>query len=233
MKDQKGNEAIPENSSFTITAVSTDGKTSGTVAFNGVEDENAAVVTIPKTIYIDGVSYDVATVSPKAFEKTSDNAAYKVTDNRVESLTVEYVGQINAKKTKKTVSIPEYSNYRGIRFKVTSLAAKSFQKNTKVTKVKIASSVTLIGNNCFEGCTKLQQIIIGKGLTTIGKNAFKNCRKLTLMQIKGTKLKKVGKAALKGVNAKCKIKVPKKQVKAYTKLFKGKGQKKSVKVMKG
>ncbi|MBR4758709.1 MAG: leucine-rich repeat domain-containing protein [Lachnospiraceae bacterium] len=232
LKDQKGNEAIPDNSSFTITAVTSDGKASGTVAFDGVEDENAAAVTIPQTIYIDGVPYDVTTVSPEDFEKSTENADYKVTDNRIDSLTVEYAGQVNAKKTKKNVNVPEYSNYRGIRFKVTSIAAKSFRKNTKVTKVKIASSITQIGANCFEGCSKLQQVTIGKGLTEIGKNAFKNCKKLTLIQLKGTKLKKVGKAALKGVNAKCKIKVPKAKVKAYTKLFKGKGQKKTVKIVK-
>ena len=115
---------------------------------------------------------------------------------------------------------------------MTSIAAKSFRKNTKVTKVKIASSITQIGANCFEGCSKLQQVTIGKGLTEIGKNAFKNCKKLTTIQLKGTKLKKVSKGALKGINAKCKIKVPKKQVKSYTKLFKGKGQKKTVKVVK-
>ncbi|MBR4758704.1 MAG: leucine-rich repeat domain-containing protein [Lachnospiraceae bacterium] len=233
LKAQKGNETIPENSSFTITAVSSDGKAPGMVAFDGVEVENAEVVTIPKTIYIDGVPYKVTTVSPKAFEKSAENAGYKVTDNRVDSLAVEYAGQVNAKKTKKTVSVPEYSNYRGIRFKVTGIAAKSFRKNTKVTKVKIASSITMIGANCFEGCTKLQQVTVGKGLKEIGKNAFKNCKKLTLIQLKGTKLKKVGKSALKGVNAKCKIKVPKARVKAYAKLFKGKGQKKSVKVVKG
>ena len=232
LKAQKGNEAILENSSFTITTVSSDGKTPGTVAFDGVEEENAAAVTIPKTIYIDGVPYNVTTVSPKAFENSAENAGYKVTDNQVDNLTVEYVGQVDAKKTKKTVNVPEYSNYRGIRFKVTSIAAKSFRKNTKVTKVKIASSITVIGANCFEGCSKLQQVVVGKGLREIGKNAFKNCKKLTLIQLKGTKLKKVGKAALKGVNAKCKIKVPKAKVKAYTKLFKSKGQKKSVKVVK-
>ena len=142
------------------------------------------------------------------------------------------VGQVNAKKTRKTVSIPEYSNYRGIRFKVTSIAAKSFRKNTKVTKVKIASTITVIGDNCFEGCSGLKQVTVGKGLREIGRNAFKNCKKLTTIQLKGTKLKKVGKAALKGVNAKSRIKVPKEKVNAYQKLFKGKGQKKSVKVVK-
>jgi hypothetical protein len=228
LKNSQG-ETVPSESSFTVTS---DTKGSYTCSFDGVADENAAPVKIPGSIIYNGIEYQVTTVSPQAFEKSAENAGYKVTDNRVDSLTVEYSGQVNAKKTKKTASVPEYSNYRGIRFKVTSIAAKSCRKNTKVTKIKIASSITKIGANCFEGCSKLQQVTVGKGLSEIGKNAFKNCKKLTLIQLKGTKLKKVGKAALKGVNAKCKIKAPRKQVKAYTKLFKGKGQKKTVKVVK-
>ena len=98
--------------------------------------------------------------------------------------------------------------------------------------MKIPASVTVIGANCFEGCTNLKTVIVGKGLTQIGKCAFKNCKNLTLLQLKGKKLSKVGKTALKGVNARCRIKTPKDKVKAYTKLFKAKGQKKSVKVVK-
>ena len=48
--------------------------------------------------------------------------------------------------------------------------------------------------------------------------------------IKGKKLKTVGKQALKGINKKAVIRVPKAKKNAYKKLFKGKGQKKSVKV---
>ncbi len=46
----------------------------------------------------------------------------------------------------------------------------------------------------------------------------------------GYELKKVGKGALTGINRKCVIKVPKKKLKSYKSLFKGKGQKKSVKI---
>ncbi len=67
---------------------------------------------------------------------------------------------------------------------------------------------------------------------SIGKNAFKNCKKLKSIQIKGNALKTVGKNAFKGIHAKAKIKVPKKQLKAYKKLLKGKGQKKTVKICK-
>ena len=233
LKTQKGNKSIPENASFTIIEVSSDGKIPGSAAFDGVEDENADAVAIPKVIYVGGVPYNVTTVSVKSFEKATENAGYKVTDNHIDSLAVEYTGLLDTEKAKPTVSVPKEITCRGIRFKATGIAKNAFRKNAKVTKVKIAASVSTIGAGSFEGCSNLKTVIIGKGMTQIGKNAFKNCKNLKSIQLKGKKLKKVGKTALKGVNAKCRIKVPKDQVKAYTKLFKGKGQKKSVKVVKG
>ena len=51
---------------------------------------------------------------------------------------------------------------------------------------------------------------------------------LKSITVKGKKLKMVGKQALKGINKKAVIRIPKSKKKAYRKLFKGKGQKKSV-----
>ena len=199
-----------------------------TVAFAGMEEENASAVTIPQAITIDGVTYKVTTVSIENFEQKSSGAKYVVTDNSVNNLTIEYVGN---KSNKKTISIPDSVTYKGVKFKVTSIKAKAFKGNKKVTTVKVGSNVSKIGNNAFEGCSKLKNVTLGKGVTNLGKNTFKNCKKLTKITIKSTKLKSVGKNALKGVSAKCKIKVPAKKVKDYQKLFKGKGQKK-VKISK-
>ena len=146
--------------------------------------------------------------------------------------TVEYMGTTASGKKKKTVSIPEYVSYNGVKYRVTSVAAKCFKNNKKLTNIKIASSITKIGNSAFEGCSNLKTVTVGKGLKAIGKNVFKNCKSLKKITLKSTKLKTVGKTTLKGVNAKCRIKVPAKKVKAYQKLFKGKGQKASVKVIK-
>ena len=77
---------------------------------------------------------------------------------------------------------------------------------------------------------KIYADLIRKGLKTIGKNTFKNCKKLKSLTIKSSNLKTVGKNALKGIHAKCKIKVPAKKVNVYKKLLKGKGQKKTVRI---
>ena len=161
-----------------------------TVAFNGVEDENAKAVNIPETVTIDGVTYKVTTVSIDSFEQKVTGAKYQVTDNSVKNLTIEYTG--NSNKKKKSVSIPENVTYKGVKFKVTSVKTKAFKGNKKLIKIKIATNITKIENSAFEGCTNLKSVTIGKSLTTIGKNAFKNCKKLTKITIKSSKLKSVG-----------------------------------------
>jgi len=69
-------------------------------------------------------------------------------------------------------------------------------------------------------------------VTKLGSKAFYNSKKLNSIVIKSTKIKTVGKNAFKGIHKKAKIKVPKSKVKSYTKLFKGKGQKSTVKITK-
>ena len=129
------------------------------------------------------------------------------------------------------VTIPKTVKIGGKAFKVTSVTKNSLKK-TKITSVSIGDNVKIIGASAFEGCTKLSKITLGKGITEIGGNAFKNCKKLGTVTIKSTKLKKVGKNALKGIKPTAKIKVPAKKLSAYKKLFKNKGQGRKVKIVK-
>ena len=95
-----------------------------------------------------------------------------------------------------------------------------------------AYSVTSIAAGAFSGNKKLTSVTIGKNVKKIGKKAFFKCGALKKILVKGTVLKSVGAKALKGTAAKLKIKVPKSKLKAYKKLFKGKGQGKKAKVTK-
>ena len=80
---------------------------------------------------------------------------------------------------------------------------------------------------------KLKSVTIGKNVKKIGKEAFYNCKKIKRITIKSANLKSVGKNAIKGINKKATIKVPKKQLKKYKRLFKSKtGYKKSMKIKK-
>ena len=167
--------------------------------------------------------------------------------------TVAFNGIKSTKTTK--VTIPKTVKYGGKTFKVTSIADKALKGKTKVTQVTIGANVKTIGVSAFEGCKKLSKITFGSAATTIEDKAFKNCvaltnitipskvtkidkqafygcKKLKTITIKSTKLKTVGKNALKGINSKATIKVPKSKLSAYKKLLKGKGQGSKVKIVK-
>lgn len=117
---------------------------------------------------------------------------------------------------------------------VKTIGANAFYGCTKLTMVNISdkSKLTTIGNNAFYNCKTLTTITIPKKVKTIGTKAFYNCKKLQTINVKSTALKKIGKNAFKGIHKKAIINVPKKKYSKYKKLFKGKGQKKSVKMKK-
>ena len=79
---------------------------------------------------------------------------------------------------------------------------------------------------------KIKAVVIPSTVRKIGKEAFAKCKNLKKITIKTTYLssKKVGANAFKGIHAKATIKVPKKQKKAYQKLFKARGIGKKVTV---
>lgn len=129
---------------------------------------------------------------------------YKVTSTK--SKTASF---FSGKKDAKTVSIPKTVKIQGKTYKVTSIDAGAFENNTKITSVTIGSNITKIGSKAFYGCRNLKKITV-----------------------KSTKLTSVGKNALKGIHKKAVIKVPKSKLSKYKKLFKGKGQQKTVKIQK-
>lgn len=138
---------------------------------------------------------------------TAGTLKYKVT-NAVKGKTAVTVTAPKSKKVK-GVTIPATVKKDGVTYKVTSISA-----------------------NAFKQCKKLKKVTIGKNVTSIGKNAFFKAAALKKITVKSTKLKSVGKKALKGINKKAVIKVPKAKYKKYKKMFKGKGQSKSVKIKK-
>ena len=143
------------------------------------------------------------------------------------------ITKLSAKDKKaKKVTIPKTVTVDNVEYQVTGIAAKAFKNSKKLQSIVIPDTITEIGAGSFEGCKNLKSVTIGKNVTSIGKNAFKNCKNLKKITVKSIKLKKVGKGALTGINRKCVIKVPKKKLKSYKSLFKGKGQKKSVKITK-
>lgn len=89
-------------------------------------------------------------------------------------------------------------------------------------KVKLQGTtfkVTSISDNACKGNKQITEVIIGSNITKIGKMAFYNCKSLSNINIKGTKLKSVGKNAIAGIKKEAVIRCNKNKKTAYIKLF--------------
>lgn len=95
----------------------------------------------------------------------------------------------------------------------------------EITLEDITYKVTAITENAFKNDKKLKKVTIGSNISKIGKNAFSGCKNLKNISIQTSSLtkKSVGKNAFKGINAKAKVKVPKRKLKDYIKVLKAKG----------
>ena len=156
-------------------------------------------------------------------------ATFTITSTDSKEPQVEYT---QPEETAEKVEISDTVTINGVEYKVTSIAKNAFKNNKQVTAVSIGKNVTSIGDNAFAGCSELKKVTIAENMVSIGKNAFKGCKKLKTITIKSGKLtkKSIRKGAFKGISSKTVIKVPKKKLKAYKKLFRQKGLSKKVKM---
>lgn len=184
----------------------------------------------------------------------SGGAYYRITASRSNLKTVELKGLV--KKKTSSLKMPSTIKINGYTYRVTGIGKKAFQDNKYLKKITISKYVTGIGTYAFKGCKKLttitlpqsvqtigdgafyqctglKKVTVGKSLKVIGKSAFQNCKNLRTLTLQGTKLRSVGKNAVKGMYKKAVIRVPKKSLKAYQKLLNKKtGYVKSMKIRK-
>lgn len=137
----------------------------------------------------------------------ADGAFYTIKKNAGKVHEVEYKAPKNKKQKKTTV--PDSIKINGVTYKVTSIAKSAFKNNKK-----------------------LKTVTIGKNVSKIGANVFSGCKKLKTITIKSTKLKAktLSKSTFKGITKATTVKVPKKKLSAYKKLFKSRGLSSKVKV---
>ena len=191
----------------------------GEVTFVKPKSGVTGTVKIPDTVTIDGITYNVTAIEANAF-KNNKNITKVIIGNNV-----TVIGKNAFAGCKKLSSVT-------VGKKVKTISAGAFSGCAKLKTVKLGSAVTTIGDKAFYKCTSLTSITIPSKVTKIGKSAFEGCKKLKTITVKSTKLKSVGKKALKGIHTKAKIKVPKSKLAKYKRLFKNKGQGKNVKVTK-
>ena len=171
-------------------------------------------VSVPATETKDGIEIRVCKNDPTHTEtriisksKPAETAAPSSTPKPTETVAPSTTSEPGSTVAPSTVSKP-----------AAPASAQISEKQTKVTEIKA---------NAFKNNKKLKKITIGKDIEKIGKNAFYGCKNLKKIIIKTTKLtqKSVGKNAFAKINAKAKIKVPKKKLEAYKKILKARGVK--------
>ena len=157
-------------------------------------------------------------VKGKIYTVNGEN--YQVLTTFAAGGTVKYNGY--AGNGRSTVKIHDTVTLEGAVYKVTVIAKKALYQKSKVKKVTVGNNISTIEASAFKKCTGLKSVTLGKNVKSIGKHAFCGDKKLRTMIVKSTKLKKVAKHSLAQVKN-LKVKAPKKQMKKYAKLFKGKG----------
>ena len=137
----------------------------------------------------------------------ADGASYTIKKNTDNAYEVEYKAPKNKKQTK--IVVPDTIKINGVTYKVTSIAKNAFKNNKK-----------------------LKTVTVGKNVSKMGANVFTGCKKLKTITIKSTKLtaKTLSKSTFKGITKAKTIKVPKKKLSTYKKLFKNSGLSAKVKV---
>ena len=111
---------------------------------------------------------------------------------------------VKTSKTTKNVTVPAQIYAQGITYKVTSIGAKAFNNNKKLTKVTIGTNIVKINSNAFFNCKNLKTVIIKSvRLTrkTANKKAFKNAHKKLVIRVP-KKVKKIYKKIFKGLKVK-------------------------------
>lgn len=245
---------IRKGEKVTVGGVSYESVGKNEVSYNGAEKVKKGAVTVPDTVKVNGVSYKVTTIGKDAFAgnkkikkvslgknvKTIGKGAFK---NCTSLTSVKFPASVktvsdqafyNCKKLKqvklpatvKTIGKATFKNC--VSMKNFSIGAKTSKKTLYAANATTSESKKIsIGASAMENCIKLKQIVINAQVRRIGNAAFRQCKNLADIFVYSMKLQYVGKRALKGVSN-CKISVPKKKMRPYTRLFRNKGQGKKV-----
>ena len=111
---------------------------------------------------------------------------------------------VKTSKTTKNVTVPAQIYAQGITYKVTSIGAKAFNNNKKLTKVTIGTNIVKINSNAFFNCKNLKTVTIKSVYLTrktANKKAFKNAHKKLVIRVP-KKAKKIYKKIFKGLKVK-------------------------------
>lgn len=209
-----------------------------TIGSSAFEDCDALTeITLP--YYVEEIKGEAFKDCSSLKEITIYQKVYNIHDNAFENVTGL---TIRGKKNSEAHKFAKEQGYTFKACKVPALKGITYTKNNvkyKVVKDYIGGkgTVMVVGMKKNASSVTIPKTVKLESykykVVKIEKNAFKNKKKLKKITIKSTYLTSVGKNAIKGINKKATIKVPKSKLKDYKKLFKAKtGYKKTMKITK-
>ena len=134
------------------------------------DNEYSGDVTIPETITVDNVVYNVTSIGERAFSGSTGLTSITIPNSVTSIVERAFSGCTGLT----SITIPN---------SVTSIKNGTFQDCTSLTSITIPNSVTSIGERAFLGCTGLTSITIPNSVTSIGGSAFSYCTGLTSITI--------------------------------------------------
>lgn len=240
---RKNQVYVVGNYKYKITNAKTDGK--GTVTLTGVKNKaqkkKLKKINVAAAVEIGGKSFKVTAIGDAAFKGFTKATKIVVGKNVTTIGSSAFSGckkvtAIVVDKNVKTIGSFAYFGCTGAKKimvgkNVTTIGNSAFSGCTRAKSIVVGENVKTIGSSAFSGCTKVVSATIGSKVTKIGAKAFYKCKNLKKIVIKGSKLKSIGKNAIKGINKNAVIKCPKKMVKKYKKLWKAStGYKKTMQI---
>lgn len=138
-------------------------------------------VTIPETVFYDGIEYTVTKIGEKAFYYSYELSSFTI-PNSVTAIDGEAFLNCSSLTN---ITIPN---------SIITIGESAFAKCRKLKNVTLGSSLKELGDHAFAECGVLENIEWGNSLETIGIGAFHSCDSL-LSVVLPNSLKEIKKAA--------------------------------------
>ena len=206
----------------------------GTVTVMNIKQAKSASskLSVTGTIIVNGFKYQVSEIAPYAFKNNKKIKTVTIGKGITKIGKGAFYGCTKLKTVKGCQTLKEIGSLAF--YKCTSLekmasskpletiGSKAFYNCKKLKKYTIGKYTKNVGSYAFYNCKKLKSITVSESVEIIGKRAFYGCKNLKKVDMKTTKLLKVGSAAFKKCNKNIKFILQAKTAKKYKKLLRNK-----------
>lgn len=126
--------------------------------------------SIPPTVLHDGITYQVTTISDRAFINCPTLRQIDILPG---------ITRIGSQAFQGCTSLSDITLPAGI----VEISGSTFAGCTSLTQATLPSTVAVIDENAFSGCTNLSSVNIPSGVSAIGERAFENCSSLAAVNL--------------------------------------------------